>query len=150
VFSSTSKPPKKSVPFSSSDQTFEENVHLPHFSLYMCIFASAQIAKFWIQRRETGSKDFDYSDVDGIAESWLLWRGAMEWLLIFKFYLSSDCLYMSWDIQSIPDSGIEKCTSRGYLSLSTPLFIVVVVISIIIIIFIIFYESDIHVLPVSV
>jgi hypothetical protein len=63
--------------------------------------------------------------------------------------------YMSWDIQSIPDSGIEKCTFRGYLSLSTsPLIVVVVVfvfvvvvIVVIIIIIIIFYESD--TLPVS-
>jgi fumarate reductase subunit C len=52
--------------------------------------------------------------------------------------------YMSWDIQSIPDSGVEKCTFRGYLSFSTsPLIVVVVVI----IIIIIFYKSD--TLPVS-
>jgi len=43
---------------------------------------------------------------------------------------------MSWGIQSIPDSGIEKYTFRGYLSLSTPLLTVVVVVVIIIIIII--------------
>jgi hypothetical protein len=56
--------------------------------------------------------------------------------------------YMSWDIQPIPDSGVEKCTYRGCMSLCTSPWIVIVVVVVFvavvfIIIIIIFYESDI-------
>ena len=45
--------------------------------------------------------------------------------------------HMSWDIQSIPDSGIEKYTFRGYLSLFTSLLIVIVVVVVVFVVVVI-------------